>query len=38
MGMLEQTAAQYRSLRMTSIAAELAQLLVPRPKPVKCRS
>lgn len=27
MGMLEQTAAQYRSLRMTSIAAELAQLL-----------
>ena len=27
MGMLEQTAAQYRSLRMTAISAELARLL-----------
>lgn len=27
MSMLEQTAAQYRSLRMTAIAGELAQLL-----------
>lgn len=27
MGMLEQTAAQYRSLRMTSIAGELTELL-----------